>query len=466
MQLARGAPRGGGRADGRAARRMNPRRYRRAMILIADDKADVRLALELLLSSEGYACAHAASPADALAQVERGGVALLLCDMNFALGLSSGREGLGLIDAARARAPQLPIVAMTAFGSIELAVEAIKRGAVDFLEKPFDNARCLQVIATQLALRRTATVSTGDGPRLIAESAAMAPVLKLIERAAPSAANVLILGENGTGKSLLAQVLHARSPRAARPLVKVNLGGVAASVFDSELFGHVRGAYTDARSDRVGRFELADGGTLFLDEIGNLAPELQPKLLRVLEDGEFERLGSSKSQRVDVRLISATNANLDALIEAGTFREDLKFRLNTIEITLPSLRERLEDLPALAAAALAQAAQRHGKGALRFGADALRALAAYPWPGNVRELGHVCERAALMADSTLIGAADLGLNPSLVRAVSSLREREIVALKRALEVAGGNIQRAAAALGLSRAALYRRLDKFGLRGAE
>jgi DNA-binding NtrC family response regulator len=294
----------------------------------------------------------------------------------------------------------------------------------------------------------------------------MRPVLELISRVGPSDANVLLTGENGTGKSLVAQILHGVSQRAAMPLITVNVGGLAESVFESELFGHVKGAYTDARSDRVGRFELADGGTLFLDEIANVPPSLQRKLLRVLETGEFERLGSSKTRKVSVRIISATNADVGEVVREGRFRQDLLFRLNTVEIKLPPLRERRQDVPALAAFFLDRHARHYRKNLERFAEDAVRVLMSHLWPGNVRELSHVVERAVLMADGAAVKAADLGLQaasgaPGRLEDMT-LEDAERLLIRKALERFGGNVSDAAKVLGLSRSALYRRLERYGL----
>ena len=310
---------------------------------------------------------------------------------------------------------------MTAWGSVDVAVEAMRRGARDFVQKPWDNARLLAIVRTQVelsqALRRGQRLEAenpllpgGEGqPTLIAQSPAMQPVLQMIARVGPSDANVLITGENGTGKGLVARALHAVSPRAGRPMVTVNAGGVSEGVFESELFGHVKGAFTDAKADRVGRFELADGGTLFLDEIANVPLSQQNKLLRVLETGEFERLGSSRTRRVNVRLVSATNADLHEEVAAGRFRQDLLFRLNTIEIRLPALRERREDIPPLAAHFLQHHARHYRKKLTGFDQAAMQALLEHAWPGNVRELDHAIERAVLMAQGPIVRGSDLGL---------------------------------------------------------
>jgi DNA-binding NtrC family response regulator len=402
---------------------------------------------------------------------------VVLMDLNYARDTTSGGEGLDLLNRIQASDPTLPVVVMTAWGSVELAVEAMRRGARDFIQKPWDNARLSSILKTQIELGRALrkgqrleeenrALRAERFPQLIAQSAAMRPVLDVISRVGPSDANVLITGENGTGKGLVAQTLHTVSLRSARPLVTVNTGGLAEGVFESELFGHVKGAFTDAKTDRVGRFEMADGGTLFLDEIANISPALQAKLLRTIETGEFERVGSSRTRRVDVRFFSATNANLEAAVSAGTFRQDLLFRLNTIELRLPPLRDRREDIPALAGHFLRQHAQRYRKRLAGFDESAMKALLAHPWPGNVRELDHAVERAALMAQSETIRAADLGLRteregpPRLEE--MSLEDVEAALIKKALARFNGNVSHAADALGLSRSALYRRLQRYGL----
>ena len=446
-------------------------------ILIADDQADVLEALRFLVKGEGYRSEAVTSPAGVMEAVESRDFDVVLMDLNYARDTTSGGEGLDLLNRIQASDPTLPVVVMTAWGSVELAVEAMRRGARDFIQKPWDNARLSSILKTQIELGRALrkgqrleeenrALRAERFPQLIAQSAAMRPVLDVISRVGPSDANVLITGENGTGKGLVAQTLHTVSLRSARPLVTVNTGGLAEGVFESELFGHVKGAFTDAKTDRVGRFEMADGGTLFLDEIANISPALQAKLLRTIETGEFERVGSSRTRCVDVRFFSATNANLEAAVSAGTFRQDLLFRLNTIELRLPPLRDRREDIPALAGHFLRQHAQRYRKRLAGFDESAMKALLAHPWPGNVRELDHAVERAALMAQSETIRAADLGLRteregpPRLEE--MSLEEVEAALIKKALARFSGNVSHAAEALGLSRSALYRRLQRYGL----
>lgn len=447
-------------------------------ILLADDQADVREALRLLLKSEGFASTGVDGPAGALDEARRRSFDVALVDLNYTRDTTSGAEGLELLEHLRQLDPELPVVVMTAWGNVPLAVEAMRRGAADFIEKPWDNARLLGVLRAQMALAQgarrqrrleaeNALLRGESDAEFIAESPAMQRVMGLLARVAPSDANVLVLGENGTGKGVIAQRIHALSARAAQPFVKVNMGGIAETVFESEMFGHVRGAYTDAKTERIGRFELADGGTLFLDEVGNVPASQQPKLLRVLEDGEFERLGSSRTQRTDVRLISATNADLATDVAEGRFRRDLLYRLNTLEIVLPPLRDRSDDIVPLARAALARSAQRYGRAGLRLAASAERALLAYAWPGNVRELGHLMERAALLAEHDEIGAAALAFGRTESADAGfeqmTLEQAEGWLVRRALERFDGNLLRASEALGITRQALYRRLEKHGLR---
>ncbi len=445
--------------------------------MVADDQQDVREALRLLLKGEGYTPDVASSPAAVLDQARAKDYDVLLIDLNYTRDTTSGREGLDLLARLQALDPTLPVVVMTAWGSVEVAVEAMRRGARDFVQKPWDNQRLLSILRTQVELGRALRrgrrleaenlVLRGDGgPRLIAESAAMRPVVQMIERVGPSDANILITGENGSGKGVVARALHSVSGRSTAPLVTVNAGGFSEGVFESELFGHVRGAFTDAKADRVGRFEMADGGTLFLDEIANLPPGLQAKLLRVLETGEFEPVGSSRTRKVDVRIVSATNADIGAEVAAARFRQDLLFRLNTIEISVPPLRDRREDLPLLANHFLVQHAARYRKKIAGFDEPALRALLEHRWPGNVRELDHAVERAVLMSPGPLVRVSDLALrtaadgHPSLEE--MSLEEVECFLIRKTLARCDGNVSQTAEALGLSRSALYRRLQRYGL----
>ena len=448
-----------------------------ARVLIADDQPDVLEALRLLLKGEGLESETVSSPAALVAALNAGEFDVVLMDLNYARDTTSGAEGLELLGRISEIDPMLPVVVMTAWGSVDVAVEAMRRGARDFVQKPWDNARLIATLRTQIALGRALRQGQrleaenrilrheSADPSVVAESAAMRPVLELVARVGPSDANVLITGENGTGKGVVARALHSASRRSSRPLVSLNAGGISEGVFESELFGHVNGAFTDARADRVGRFELADGGTLFLDEIANVPASQQAKLLRVLETGEFERLGSSRTRKVDVRILTATNANLNAEVAAGRFRQDLLFRLNTIEIAVPPLRERREDIPALAQYFLRQHAQRYRKGVLGFDPTALRALLDHPWPGNVRELDHAVERAALLAHGDTVQAADLGLrrdgDARMPLEEMSLEDVESLLVAKAMARFGGNVSHAARALGLSRSALYRRLEKHG-----
>ena len=458
-------------------RSRHPVRTTDPRVLIADDQSDVLEALRLLLKAEGFHLETASSPAGALAALEAREFDVSLIDLNYARDTTSGEEGLNLLSRIQGIDPTLPVVVMTAWGSVEVAVEAMRRGARDFIQKPWDNARLLAIIRTQIelsqALRKGQRLEAensllrGEGmPKLIAESSAMQGVLQVISRVGPSDANVLVLGENGTGKGVVARALHAASGRSSRSMVTVNAGGLSEGVFESELFGHIRGAFTDAKADRVGRFELADMGTLFLDEIANVPMSQQAKLLRVIETGEFERLGSSRTRRVDVRIISATNSDLPEEVSTGRFRQDLLFRLNTIEIRLPSLRDRREDLPLLAQHFLRQHAQRYRKRLTGFESGAMQLLLEHPWPGNVRELDHAIERAVLMAGGPLVKPGDLGLRAAREGGGRledmSLEDVECFLIKKAMTRYDGNVSQAAKALGLSRSALYRRLQRYGL----
>ena len=451
-----------------------------ARLLLADDQGDVLEALRLLLKPEGYAVETASSPAGALAAAESSEFDVAFIDLNYARDTTSGAEGLDLLKHLRRLDPTLGVVTMTAWASIELAVEAIRQGARDFVQKPWENQRLLAIVSTQVALTRALrrgqrleaenlALRGGDaaaGPTMIAASPAMERVRQIVARVGPSDASILITGENGVGKGVIAQAIHAVSSRAGRPLVTVNTGGLSESLFESELFGHVKGAFTDAKTDRVGRFELADGGTLFLDEIANVPLGQQARLLRVLETGEFERVGSSRTRRVDARIVSATNADLDAEVKAGRFREDLLFRLNTVEIRVPPLRERKEDLPELAAHFLRQKSDRYRKRVNGFDQTAMQALLSHGWPGNVRELDHAVERAVLMAEGSIIRAGDLALRTGRESSnrleEMSIEEVEAFLIKKSMSRYQGNVSHAANALGLSRSALYRRIQRYGL----
>jgi len=447
-------------------------------VLVADDQADIRESLRLLLKNEGFETQMAASPAEVLSAIEAREFDAVLMDLNYTRDTTSGQEGLELLTRLQALDSTLPVIVMTAWSSLELAVEAMRTGARDFLQKPWENARLLSILRTQIdlrqALRRASRLeaenrllSVESRPTMIAESEAMRPVVDLIARIGPSDANVLITGEHGTGKEVVARTLHALSGRASRPMVTVNAGGLSAGVFESELFGHVKGAFTDARADRLGRFEIADAGTLFLDEITTVPFNLQAKLLRVLETGEYERVGSSNTRRANVRVLAATNVDVNVEVGAGRFREDLLFRLNTIEIHLPALRERGADIDLLATHFLRLYADRYRKKIAGFDPGAMQSLREHSWPGNVRELDHAIERAVLLSAGSMIRSGDLALrapNPTGALRLEdmSLEEVEKHLIQRTLARHGGNVSRAADALGLSRSALYRRLEKFSL----
>jgi DNA-binding NtrC family response regulator len=450
-----------------------------ARVLIADDQPDVLKALSFICSAEGYETVTVNSPAAVLAKLGKEDFDLVLIDMNYRQDIATGREGLDLLKQIGGIDSSIPVVVMTAYASIQLAVEAIRLGAKDFLQKPWENERLLSILRTQFALREAlrgkerleaenSALRSSQVPLagFVATSPAMQQVREMVAQVAPSDANVMITGENGTGKNVVARMLHQASLRAAQLLITVNMGGLPDGVFESEMFGHVKGAFTDARADRAGRFELADNGTLFLDEIANLTATQQAKILRVLETGEFERVGSSKTRRADVRIVTATNADLQKEIETGKFREDLFFRLNTIQIHLPPLRERTEDIPILAGEFLTELIQRYRKQIQGFHPDAITALKTYAWPGNVRELRHVMERAVLLTRSDLIQTSDLGIRGAPAKAPPleemNLEAAELFLINRALARHNGNALLAAKDLGLSRSAFYRRLQKFGV----
>jgi DNA-binding NtrC family response regulator len=439
------------------------------------------LALQLLLAEEQIKAVFARSPADVLARVRERRFDAALLDLNYTRANTTGREGLALLKELRTLDPDLPVVVMTAWGSVPSAVTAMRDGARDFLEKPWDNQRLLSVVRTQVALGRALRdaarlreenlrlTTERFAPQLVGSSAALQGVRRVLAKVAPSDATLLITGEHGTGKEVLARHLHAASRRARRPFVAVNAGGYSDGVFESELFGHVRGAFTDAKADRKGAFETAHQGTLFLDEIGNMPLAQQGKLLRTLQTGELSRVGATEPRVVDVRVIAATNLDLTLELKAGRFREDLLYRLNTVEIRLPPLRERGSDVAELASFFLLQAAARTG---LEYSLhpDALQRLLGHHWPGNVRELGHAIERGVLLADGTVVMEADLCLPVASAAAPLlgelTLEAGERLLVKRALERSQGNISQAAQELGISRAALYRRLERHGIQVAE
>jgi DNA-binding NtrC family response regulator len=446
-------------------------------VLLADDQQDVLTALKLLLADEGYQLVTTTSPNAVLKALEEDEFDAVLMDLNYTRDTTSGKEGLTLLQCIRGMDDLIPVLVMTAWSSVESAVAAMKHGANDYVEKPWNDERLVATLQTQIELGRAlrdnrrleaqnARLQTSGLPELIASAPVMQPVLETLQRVAPSDANILILGEHGTGKEVVAQWLHAASERADKQLVTVNAGGLSEGVAESELFGHVKGAFTDARTDRIGCFELADGGTLFLDEIANMSPKLQAKLLRVLQTGELQRVGSSRTVHVDVRVISATNADIETEVEAGRFREDVMYRLNTVEIRLPPLRDRGDDILRLAAHFLKQYAARYRKKITGFDAAAQSALRTHAWPGNVRELQHAIERGILMAHGDKISAKDLGLytrdGTGSTEDELTLEDAEKAFIRKVLAKHAGNVLGAAEQLGMSRSALYRRIQQYGL----
>jgi DNA-binding NtrC family response regulator len=453
-------------------------------VLVADDQSEILHALRVLLRGEKCRVKTVSTPGEALDALAHDPFDVALIDLNYARDTTSGQEGLDLIPAIRKIDADLPIVVMTAWATIDIAVECMRRGAADFMQKPWENARVVATVFNQTELyraKRRATLLAEENRTLkesksrdfLARSEVMKPVLEIMHKVAASDANILITGENGTGKGVAARYIHSLSARSTEPFVSINMGGLASGVAESELFGHVKGAYTDARTDRAGRFEMADGGTLFMDEIGNLPMEQQQKLLRVLETGEFERVGSSRTLKVNVRIISATNSDLQKSVSEGKFREDLLYRLNTIPIHLPPLRERREDIGLLAEHFLNQHLKRYHKPVSGFLDQAMEALRDYAWPGNVRELDHTIERAVLLSGEDRIKVSDLGLmstaapdDASAMNSPSlddmSLEEVEKYLIQRTLKRNGGNATKTATDLGLSRSAFYRRLQRFGL----
>jgi DNA-binding NtrC family response regulator len=456
---------------------IDPRKNGRIRVLVADDQPHILEAVELLLEPQGIHVDCVRSPQLLLEALGQADYDVLLIDLNYTRDTTSGKEGLDLLARLQEVDPRMPVIVMTAWGNIDLAVESIKRGARDFIQKPWENERLISLIRVHAelhqALRRARQLELenrllrAEGmPDFVAAAPSMQPVLELIGQVGPSDANVLITGEHGTGKEIVSKLLHAASPRARMALVAVNAGGLPEGTFESEIFGHVKGAFTDARSDRVGRFELANGGTLFLDEIANVPLRQQAKLLRVLETGELERVGSSQTRRVDVRVLSATNANLPEEAKAGNFREDLLFRINTVEIHIPALRERREDIPLLAVHFLNRNRSRYRKQVTGFSPAAMQQMMQYPWPGNVRELEHTVERAVLLCRGEEIEPANLAIASAKSSATNfenmSIDEVEALLIRKVLRRCDGNISQASEALGLSRAALYRRIEKYGL----
>jgi two-component system NtrC family response regulator len=455
------------------------------MILIVDDDPSVTASLSLLLKRHGHPARAARSQEEALALLREQDLDLVIQDMNFSRG-TGGEEGLELLAEIRRLRSRLPVILITAWGSIGLAVEGMKAGASDFVTKPWNNAQLLQAVETALSL----AAQTGDGRGvavsreeldrrfdfrgLIGADPRFLKILELIGRVAPTDASVLITGESGTGKELIAEAIHRNSRRRGGPFVKVNLGGISSTLFESEMFGHVKGAFTDARADRKGRFEMADGGTIFLDEIGEVDPAAQVKLLRVLQDRSYEVLGSSHTRTVDVRVVSATNRDLGEMVAKGQFREDLLYRLNLIAVRLSALRERRGDLAVLARHFLDLSARTYRRGPIEIRGKALDWLSDQPWPGNIRQLKQTLERAVLVLDGDRLEVADLvalsGLAEREARGPSALPspgtmtldEMEKAMIVKCMRHYEGNITRVAEALGLSRAALYRRFEKYGL----
>jgi len=447
------------------------------MILIIDDDSAVRSSLSFMLKRAGYEVKTAPSPREAMDIVRAEAPALILMDMNFTLS-TTGEEGLTLLKQVKVFRPDVPVILMTAWGSIQLAVQGMQAGAFDFITKPWNNAALLQRIETALEL----TAAPKEVPEeqttalnrshIIGKSKGLMEVLNTVARIARTNASVLITGESGTGKELIAEAIHINSQRVKQPFVKVNLGGISQSLFESEMFGHKKGAFTDASADRIGRFEMANKGTIFLDEIGDLDPSCQVKLLRVLQDQTFEVLGDSRPRKVDVRVVSATNADLRKMVSERTFREDLFYRINLITVKLPSLRERREDIPLLARHFADRQAEANGFPRTEFSADALQFLSRLPYPGNIRELKNLVERTILVNGKPTLDAADF--DAQYIRhedqkvaegaffAGMTLDEIERQTILQALERHKGNLSQVATALGISRAALYRRLEKFGI----
>jgi len=451
-------------------------------ILLVDDDAAIALSLALLLKQAGYRTLSAAGPREAIELLAKGGIRLVVSDMNFSRA-TTGEEGLELLGTIRARWPKLPVILMTAWGSISLAVRGVRAGALDFITKPWTHQQVLNAVRTALDLVHSAGSSSDKPPSrveldarfdfadLVGNDPRFLKVLDVAGRVAGTDAAVLITGESGTGKELVAEAIHRASPRRDGPFVKVNLGGISSPLFESEMFGHVRGAFTDARQDRKGRFEIADGGSIFLDEIGDLDIASQVKLLRVLQDRTYETLGSSVTRMVNLRVVSATNKNLAEAVEKGTFREDLLYRLNLIALHLPPLRERAGDIEVLARRFLEELGRLYTQD-LTATDDALEWLAAQPWPGNVRQLRHLIERTVLVSGKHRLDADLFRLvaamepetrrDPAAALGHLTLDEMEKAMIENSLKVHAGNVSRVAEALGLSRAALYRRFEKYGI----
>lgn len=448
-------------------------------ILICDDDPTVRSSLSLVLKRAGYGIATAETPEQAVAQIRTTVPGLILMDMNYTRS-TTGEEGLELLAKVKVLAPEVPVILITAWGSIHLAVQGIRTGAFDFITKPWNNLALLESIRTAIQVQESSTAAdaTPKSPfrrdKIIGKSPLLERVLQTVSRIASTHAPVLITGESGTGKELIAEAIHENSERKDQPFIKVNLGGISLSLFESEMFGHKKGAFTDAHYDRKGRFELADGGSIFLDEIGDLDMVSQVKLLRVLQDHTFESLGDSRPKQVDTRIICATNRNLPQMVQQGEFREDLFYRINLITVQMPALRERREDIPLLVEYFARQQARQNGLEPVEISAEAMEYLSRLPYPGNVRELKNFVERTILVSQQPHLTEVDFKNQYVEIAAktgvhdtsVHSLEEIEKQMILRALELYGGNLSKVATALGLSRQAVYRRLEKYAIRPPE
>lgn len=450
------------------------------MILVIDDDVAVRVSLQLLLTSEGYTVAGAETPADALRIVANNKPELIILDLNFSIS-TTGEEGMHLLAEIKKQDAAIPVILITGWGSIALAVQGMKMGANDFINKPWDNGHLLQSVKTLLNLREEQPVhhtrkqldKEYNFQHIIGEDPQMLQILETIGRVAGTDASILIMGESGTGKELIAEAVHQNSLRRNKPFIKVNLGGISTSLFESEMFGHIRGAFTDARFDRAGRFEMANKGTIFLDEIGDLDAGSQVKLLRVLQDRTYEVLGSSRTKTVDIRVVCATNKNLTAMANSGTFREDLLYRINLITVTLPALRERPKDIPLLVEFFINNLKQIYNRPGLAVSKPAIKWLQQLPLPGNIRQLKNLVERSILVSKKNVLEIDDfksqVDLSPQKTGDAKwpgvgtlTLEEMEIEMIKRAMAFHKNRVSKAAVALGLTRSALYRRLDKFDI----
>lgn len=441
-------------------------------ILVVDDREDIRLSLSLLLEDHNYNVHEADSPQTAQLVLKEQQISLILLDMNYSLDTTSGDEGIAFLQWLQASKINLPVIAMTAWSNVDLVVQAMKLGANDFIEKPWKNKHLLHVISQQLSLsslqKENAALqqlSHKDSSHYQWRSACMRQLLSHLDTIAATQANILLTGDNGTGKSALADYVHQQSGNTRRPMVSVNMGAISENLFESEMFGHVKGAFTDAKSARIGRFELADKSTLFLDEIANIPLSQQAKMLRVLESGEYEVVGSSKTQKTSCRIVSATNGDLPKMIADGNFREDLYYRLNTMELHVPALRERIDDLVPLANHFIESFCLKYQKDFCQLTKSAQRAITDYHWPGNIREMSHLIERAVLLSPNKVIDAEDLRLTaaaPLTELPLMTLVDAEISLIKKAMKQTDNNVAKAAALIGLTKSSMYRRLEKYEL----